>query len=207
MKEALEEGIDVLLHPGEKFPSRPRKYNVMIEFMRTQRVLVGISNEKILRMPLMEDVDKIAAMQMLNVIISSAYHANPLMVVLIVTRMVQLTVRFGLSAVSTVGFAAYSTVFCMLSKNKDQGFEYGQLALALLEIFQTREWIPRAYVLVYGETQTYKSHITELFHHLQHAHQVGLETGDIEVRFPLTLSETSLVTVQSHASHYFPSLP
>jgi hypothetical protein len=59
MKEALEEGIDVLLHPGEKFPPRPRKYNVMIEFMRTQRVLVGNSNEKILRMLLMEEVDKL----------------------------------------------------------------------------------------------------------------------------------------------------
>jgi predicted ATPase len=187
MTEALEEGIDVLRHLGEKFPVKPRTYHVMIEFMRTERVLEGNSNEKILRMPLMEDGDKIAAMQMLNLTISSAYRVNPLMVVFIVTRMVQLTVRFGLSAVSAVGFAAYSTVICMISKNKQQGFNYCQLALALLEKFQTREWIPRVYLFVYGETGTYRSHSIKLFHHLQHAHQVGLETGDMEVRLSLAL--------------------
>lgn len=181
MIEALEEGLDVLRHLGEAFPEKPRKYHVVVEFMRTQRALVRTSNEMILRMPLMEDVDKIAAMQMLNLTISNAYHTKPLMMVLIVTRMVQLTVRFGLSAVSAVGFAAYSAVFCMISKDKDQGYRYSQLALALLDKFQAREWIPRVYVFVYSETSTYKCRITKLCPHLQYAHQVGLETGDMEV--------------------------
>jgi histidine kinase len=187
MAEALKEGLDVLHHLGEAFPAKPRKNHVVVEFMRTRRVLLRTSNEMILRMPLMEDVDKIAAMQMLNLTISTAYHTNPLMMLLMIMRMVQITVRFGLSAVSTVGFAAYSAVFCSISKDKDQGYRYSQLALALLDKFQTREWIPRVYVFVYAEAGPYKCHIAKLCPHLHYAHQVGLETGDMEVSSHLVL--------------------
>jgi predicted ATPase len=76
--EATDEGLDVLYHLGEKFPSRPRVHHFLIEFMRTQRLLRGKTNEMILRMPLMQNVDKIAAAQMLSLVISTAYYTNPI---------------------------------------------------------------------------------------------------------------------------------
>lgn len=182
MTEALSEGLGILRHLGEKFPSRPRKYHVAIEFLRTKRLLQGKTNELILRMPLMKIAGKVAAMQMLNLIFPVAYHMNRILFMLINLRLVRLTMKYGLSAISTVGFAAYSVMLVTVSQNKDEGFRYCQLALELLDKFRTKEYIPRVYYFVYGEALTFKYDVQKLYTYLLRAYQIGLESGDIEVR-------------------------
>lgn len=63
-----------------------------------------------------------------------------------------------------------------------KGYAYGQLALALLDKFQAKVWIPRVYAAVYGCVHTWTRPLEETLEPLQHAYHVGLETGDIEVR-------------------------
>lgn len=180
MVEALDEGLDVLKHLGERFPSKPRKYQVFIEFVRTKRLLRGKTNESILRMPHMENQDKIAAMQMLNLIFPNSFHVNPLLFILIAFRILRLTVRYGLSAVSAVGFAAYSSMLATYHTNKDEGYRYSDLALELIGQFKAKQHIPRVYFFLYSETMAHKYDLRTLCTHLYRAYQVGLETGDIE---------------------------
>ena len=181
MTEALNEALDILRHLGESFPSKPRKYHVMIAFLRTKRLLRGKTNEMIMRMPLMEDKDKLAALQILNLIFPIAYHTNPMLNGLFATRMVQLTMTYGLSAISTVGFASYSSMLATFSKNLDEGYRCSQLALELLDRFDGKEYIPRVYVFVYAEVLPYKLGLRKLCTFLLQAYQVGLDSGDIEV--------------------------
>lgn len=175
MSEALEEGLAVLRHLGVKFPSRPRKYHVAIEITRTKTALRGKTNEMILRMPLIEDGSKgLAAMQILNLIFPVAYHVDRVLFVLINLRLVRLTMRHGLSAISTVGFAAYSVMLVTICKNKETGYRYSQLALDLLDKFGKREYTPRTYYFVYGEAYTFKHEVRQLRSYLLQAYQVRI---------------------------------
>ena len=178
--EALEEGLDILRHLGEIFPSKPRKYHALFEFVRTKRLLRGKTNEMILRMPSMENPDKIAAMQMLNLIFPNSFHVDPILFVLIALRIVRLSVRSGLTAVSSVGFAAYSSFLANFHKDKTEGYRYSDLSLQLIGKFHAREFVPRVYFFLYSETMTHKYDLRTLCSHLYRGFQVGLETGDVE---------------------------
>ena len=181
LTEALEEGLDTLRHLGVKLPFKARMHHVSIEFLRTKRLLRGKTNEAVLRMPLMEDADKIAAMQMLNLLFPVAYHIDRVLFTLINLRLVRLTMHYGLSAISTVGFAAYSVMLVTLYRDKEEGFRYSQLALDLLEKFDVREYISRTYFFVYAEAYTFKYEIRHLCPYLQKACELGLQSGDVQV--------------------------
>lgn len=183
LSEALQEGLDILRHLGVKLPSKPRMYHVTIEFLRTKRLLRGKTSEAILRMPLMDNADKIAAMQMLNLLFPVAYHIDRIQFMLINLRLVRLTMHYGLSAISTVGFAALSAMLVALNKDKEEGFRYSQLALDLLEKFEIREYICRTYFFVYAECLTFKYEIRQIWPFLQTACEVGLQSGDVQVSF------------------------
>jgi len=181
MAEAVEESLDVLDRLGEPLPSDPTRRNVLFAFWRTKRLLRGKTSEMILRMPLMTNPDKMATSQILNLMFPSTFRTRPLLFALVVLRLVRLTMKFGLNAVSAVGFGYYGSILCAFSGSIDEGYRYGQVALALLDKFHTKEWIPRVYLGVYGHIGSYKLPLQEMYTHLERAQQIGLETGDIEV--------------------------
>ena len=146
MTEAVEESLDVLNRLGETLRSEPRKYHVFIDVVRTVRLLRGKTNEMILRMPLMTDSGKIATSQILNLMFPSTFRTRPLLFALVVLKLVRLTMRHGLNAVSAVGFGYYGSILCAFSGNIADGWRYGQLALSLLDKFQTKERTPRLYL-------------------------------------------------------------
>ena len=180
MREALEEALDILRHLGEHFPSTPRKHNVVIEVMRTRHLLRSKTNEMILRLPLMENVDKVAALQILNLIFPVAYRTNPMLNALFASRMLQLTLRFGLNAISTVAFASFASMLASFYKNKNDAYRCSELAMVLLERFEAKEYIARLHVFVYAEVLPYKTSLRELCPYLLQAYHTGIETGDIQ---------------------------
>jgi predicted ATPase len=195
MPEALEESLDVLAHLGERFPSRAREYHVAIAMFRTRRLVRAKTNEAIMRMPLMENSDKVAALQILNLAFPIAYRTNPLLNALFASRMVQLTMKYGLSAISPVGFASFSSMLATFYKNKEDGFRCSQLALDLLNKFDAFAYIPRVYVFVYAEVLPYKLGLRELSPFLLEAYHKGLETGDIQVSFTGTYKLSSALLI------------
>jgi len=200
MSEAVDESLQVLDHLGEKFPAEPKRYHIGRELMRVWRLLKGKTNEMILRMPLMTDPDKISTVQILNLLFPGAYRTRPKLWGLIVLRVVRLTMLHGLSPVSAVGFAFYAAISSMVTGNIDDSYQYAELALALVDKFHAKEWIPRVYLGVYGHTSSYKFFLRDMYPKFQHAHHIGLKTGDIEV------SEVALrcifVTMQSLCAHH-----
>ncbi len=198
MTEAVKEGLDVLGHLGVTFPSKATKLHIVKEYLRTKSLLRGKTDQMILRKPLMENPDEVATVHMLNLMFSNALHTNPSLAILIIFKLIQLTMVNGLTTVSAVGFAMYGPVICLNSRNKEEGFRYGQLALALLDKFQAKEWIPRVYVSVYGDLMSYKRHLRESCPYLKHAHSVGLETGDYEVRHLFGSNNRFLIWFSTH---------
>ena len=97
MTKAVEESLQVLQHLGERFPPNPTRFHIGRELMRVWRLLKGKTNEMILRMPQMTDPDKIATMQVLNLLFPGAYRTRPKLWGVIVLRLVRLTLLYGLS--------------------------------------------------------------------------------------------------------------
>jgi predicted ATPase len=111
-QEAIENGLTTLKHLGERLPSNPSVAQLLISMWRTKRLLRDRSNAAILRLPAMTDAEKVAAMQILNLIYVSALYSRPLLAGVVAARMVRLTVTHGVCAVSSVGFCFYAMQLC-----------------------------------------------------------------------------------------------
>jgi len=111
--EALQIGLQVLKGLGISFPDNPTRKDVLGEMKKLKKLLKGNSSEWLLRLPDMEDPNKLAAMQLLNLIFIYAFHTKLELAPLIGFKMVKLTVDHGLNAVSCIGFVIYAICLCM----------------------------------------------------------------------------------------------
>lgn len=180
MVEAKEHSFIVLRQLGETFPRKATKLHVALAALKTRRMLRVKSNDTILKLANMSDPVKLAVMQILNVMFLNVYVTDPLIAPLIAIRMVNLSIRYGLSSLSSLGFAAYGVLSCSLDGRVDLGYKYGQLALHLLEKFNCPEFLPRVHAAVYGFIYGWKHEFSLSLEPLRYAHQIGLETGDTE---------------------------
>jgi predicted ATPase len=148
--EALETGKIVLSELGEKFPTRFPKAHLVAEMISVKRLLRGKSDEALMRLPLMEDSKRLAAVQILDLMFVSSLFTTPTLLPFVVLKMMKITLQHGSSAWTATAFSSYGMVCCAID-DFDQGFRFGQLALAYLDKFRCREFLPRVYFGVYGE--------------------------------------------------------
>lgn len=111
-QEAIAYGLKVLLDLDESFPVRPNLLRIFIELQRIRRRLRARTSESLLRLPLMENGRKLAAMQILNQVFLYTFLHQQELAPLIGFRMVSLSLDFGLSATSCLGFVALGAILC-----------------------------------------------------------------------------------------------
>lgn len=208
--EAVQEGMDILQQLGISFPKRATKLHVAYELFKSRKLLRGKTNEMILRGPLMTDSDMIAAMQMMNLVFPNVFKTDPYLAFLVSSRMVTLSLEQGLCVISSVAFSMYGTMYCAYTAHKEEGYRFGQLALALLDRFDCVQWLPRVYFSVYGNINRQRHRQLDLVGPLHHGYIVGMDTGDIEfamlnaslhVMFML-FGGTPLPELEAHAIEY-----
>ena len=151
----VETGIEVLEQLEETFPKRNCAGALKSEMRKVDRLLRGKSNAQIMRMEIIKDEEKVAALQILNIMLMNAAMVKPKFAPFIQLKSVEITMKYGLSALASVAFATYG-MLCTAVGKFDQSFRYGQLSLDLLKKFRSKEYLPRVFAAVYGK---YRGHV------------------------------------------------
>lgn len=180
-QRAIDLGLAVLRKLGVRFPAAPKQRHLVINLILLHKLLWNKSNETLLGMPDMTNETIGHAMKFLQLLYSNGYTVRPMLLMLIVVRMVKLTVQYGLCAVSAPAFATLGMVLGIAGKT-EYALQFGQLGLELSRRFPVREWLPRTYLAAYGGVFSSLKGPSIALGPLKQAYQVGLETGDIEVR-------------------------
>lgn len=71
-----------------------------------ERLLGGKSSAQIMRMEMIKDEEKLAALQILNIMLMNAAMVNPRFAPFIQLKSVEITMKCGLSALASVAFAS-----------------------------------------------------------------------------------------------------
>lgn len=148
-QEGLQEGKKVLRELGERFPNRCLKVRLLAEMIKIKHLLRGKSDTMLMRLPAMEDADMLAAVQILDLMFLSSLITQPKFFPFVALKMMKITLKYGSSAWSATACSSYGMICCAFG-DYEQGFRFGRLALAYLEKFQCREFLPRVYFGVYG---------------------------------------------------------
>lgn len=178
--EAVDIALPILEMLGVSLPRRPGKGRIMLDLLRTAVSLLGKSDHDLQNLPLMTDPQKLAAMRILSRIGSSAYIAVPNLFPIIVFRLVQLSVRYGATGLSSLGFASYGLILAGGLGLIERGYRYGMLAPRLLQSLGASEVTARTLFVVHGMVRHWKEPVANSLADLRDTYQAGLHSGDFE---------------------------
>ncbi|MDZ8050388.1 MAG: AAA family ATPase [Aulosira sp. ZfuVER01] len=169
-----------ILHPlGVTFPEQPNEKDIVRALEKTTSILSGRQPLDLVTLPQMTDPEKLAAMRILPAVSSSAYIAVPTLFPIIIAEQVNLSIQYGNTPSSTYGYGCYGQLLCGVQGELNFGYQFGQLALKLLEHFHDPEQKAKTYGEVSLGTLHWQEPVRNTLPLLTEGYQSGLETGDL----------------------------
>ncbi|MEM9136007.1 MAG: AAA family ATPase [Cyanobacteria bacterium P01_F01_bin.42] len=177
--EATDIGFEVLNQLGISFPAVTPEYLEQVledtRKMRGDRSILGLINQ-----PTMAAEDKLAAMQILSDILSSGYQASFERFILSNLTQIQLSLNHGNTSESAFAYDCYGITLCGVVQDIDAGYEFGRLALDVVEKFHARSTQSRVVFVFNAFVRHWKDPLQDTIADLHQGHQIGVETGDLE---------------------------
>jgi predicted ATPase/signal transduction histidine kinase len=180
--EAVKTGLAVLKLLGIEIPDQPTQSDLQMELEEVKSNLAGKRIEDFINLPEMKDPIHLAAMRILSMVAGAAYNAIPELLPLIVYKQVNLSVKHGNIAASTVTYAYYAAILCGGMTDIETGYQFGKLALSLSEQFYAaKEFTYRASFIVHACVIHWKENVREnLQASLRELYSGLLEAGALE---------------------------
>jgi len=177
---AVKEALQALKHLGVDIMFNPEFSDVEKALVAAGQSLSSRSPMSLMDLPEMDDPHLLAAMRILNQILSAAYQSCPLLFPIIVSNMIQLSIKHGNCPGSTFAYSTYGLVLCGVVGDIETGYQFGQLSIKLLERLNTDEFKAKTLYGVYVFVYHWKQHIDKTITPLKNIFQIGLTTGDFE---------------------------
>jgi predicted ATPase/signal transduction histidine kinase len=179
MLEAISIGRDALAQLGIELPMTPDEVITKKALQAIETQLEGRQIEDLLDLPLMSDVQMQVTMALLADLGAPIFMNMPQLMPIVSSKMVDLSLQFGNTPISALGYVNHSLVLNSFLLELNKGYSFGKLAIALANRFDVRE--------VYGTTSflfaNWIQHRHELLHTvipiLKNSYAVCTETGDL----------------------------
>ncbi len=180
LSEAVRTALEILTHLGISFPSRPAPEDVGAATRELDAELAGRSVLSLLELPAMTDPVKIAAIRILAMTIPTSYLYDPALFPLMAARQVVLSAEHGNTGATAAGYAAWGIILGGALGRIEEGYEFGQLALRVLERHDAKDVEARTRYIVACFIAHGKEHVRQSVKALRDIYQTALETGDLD---------------------------
>jgi predicted ATPase/signal transduction histidine kinase/tRNA A-37 threonylcarbamoyl transferase component Bud32 len=178
MLEAISVGKNALLELGVEFSSEPDEALTGKALQTLRDRLQDQQISELINLPLMSDPQTIAAMQLLAMLFPPIFAAGPALLPLSCATMVNLSLQFGNAPASTIGYVGYGMVMSAFFGEVKTGYEFGKLALNLVNQLNVREFKPLALLLFGAFLQHRQEALSSVIKTLKDGYLAGMETGD-----------------------------
>ncbi|MEH1786604.1 MAG: AAA family ATPase [Nostoc sp.] len=177
---AIATGLEVLQALGINFPSTLSHLELSKALQQTADSLAKREVEDLINLPQMQSAQQLAAMQILSRIIGPSYRGGHEILPFIVLKMVNLSLEYGNTELSTVGYAMYSLILCGALDEIPLGYQFGKLALTLLERYDAKHLECYIIAVIYTTVYHWQEPLQKTIKSLKEGYQIGREQGDIE---------------------------
>ncbi|MCP4129442.1 MAG: diguanylate cyclase [bacterium] len=182
--EAIRFGLSALKLLGVNLTTKPGKLKILLALarlkIRLRLTLKGKDLNQLIELPQMTNEHQLSIMRILREIISPSYIASPALYPLIITKRINLSIKYGNTGMSPPVYASYGVILCQHSNDFEPGNKFADLALKLAEQLQTRDVLARTYHIVYGLVRHWVVHVRETIEPLNKGFKAGIETGDFQ---------------------------
>jgi histidine kinase len=147
----------------------------------SKSVLLSTSEDiqQLKTLPEMVDPNKLAAMEILAIIIPPVYIVRPKLFPQIVAKMVEICQQSGNSKISAFAYGVYGLLLCAVG-NIEIGYQLGQLAIELLTQFNAKEIESKVNFTFNTMIRHWREPAIATLEHFIEGIQSGIAVGDIE---------------------------
>ena len=177
--DAIAIGLDILARLGVELPENSRP-NISRELASVAQLRMDTAIHTLLDRPCMNAVDKLAAMQILSELLSSGYQASFGHFILSDLKQIELSIQYGNTAESAFAYDCYGIILCGVTGDIEAGYQFGQLAQAVVEKFGARNCKSRVVFVFNAFVRHWTEPLNNTIADLHLGFQAGLETGDLE---------------------------
>ncbi|HAI77331.1 MAG TPA: serine/threonine protein kinase, partial [Microscillaceae bacterium] len=135
--------------------------------------------EGLINLQEMTEPFKVGAMQILDSVIAPAWTLNPQLFQRLCYTMVDLSVRYGDSPSSAVGYAFYGGLLCGQG-DIENGYKFGKLAMQVVDKYYAKDIKSKVSNLYISTVMHWREPAKATIKPFLEAVQIGLETGDVE---------------------------
>jgi predicted ATPase/signal transduction histidine kinase/CheY-like chemotaxis protein/tRNA A-37 threonylcarbamoyl transferase component Bud32 len=178
--EAVKLGLQALELLDVRLPESPSMLDIQQALAQTAANLAGKQIEGLIHLPLMAEAEPLAAIRMLTSMGSPTYQAAPELFPLVICEQVNLSIEYGNAPFSAYGYVCYGVILNGIIQDIESAYQFGQLALSLLERFNAVELKTSVFFVAGSCTMHGKVHVKETLSLLQDAYANGLENGQYE---------------------------
>ena len=178
--EAIQVGLTVLGLLGVKLPEKPKQEDIDILFQKTRLALAGKEIKNFINLPNMNNQEKLIVMNVLVRLLPITAVTNQALFNLIVLKQLNLSLEYGNCAASAMSYGTYGIALNSNYEDIDSSYQYGQLALGVLEKFNNHIFKSIVLFVVNTFLVGWKQHIKETIKPLLNAYLIGLDAGDLE---------------------------
>ncbi|BDU51265.1 ATP-binding hybrid sensor histidine kinase/response regulator [Haliovirga abyssi] len=179
-QKAVDLALDVLKLLKIRISKNPNRLTVLKNIGDVQLKMMKKDIKELRELPNMENEKIIAVMRILTSIAAAAFIVNTDLYLLLVIKMVKLSIKYGNISYSAFAYVNYGLILTGALYMINGGYEFGKLALYLIEKFDAKE-LEAKVLMVYNTTiRYYKEPLKNTFPSLIRGYKVGIETGDFE---------------------------
>ncbi|HBB36371.1 MAG TPA: serine/threonine protein kinase [Cyanobacteria bacterium UBA8803] len=179
-KEAIKIGLVVLKLLGIILPEQPSQGDIQQGFQETASLYVEPEIEQLINLPDMTKPEPQAAIYILSSISAAAFIAAPELMLLIVSSMVNLSIKYGHATWSAFSYAAYGLILCGVVQDIELGYKFGKLALTLMQRLNAQRGNTRALEVLGAHVIHWKEHFRETLPIVSEGYRSGVATGEFE---------------------------
>ncbi|WP_126987793.1 ATP-binding protein, partial [Nostoc sp. PCC 7120 = FACHB-418] len=178
MLKAIAVGRNALEQLGVEFVSEPNEALISKALQTLADQLQGKQISELIHLPVMSNPRIIAAMQLLAMLFAPIFLANPTLFPSLCSTMVSLSLQFGNTTASTLGYIGYGKVLSSFLGEVKTGYDFGRLALSLLNQLNAQEFKSQT-LLVFGAFLQHRQEaLREIIPTLKAGYLAGMETGN-----------------------------
>jgi predicted ATPase/serine phosphatase RsbU (regulator of sigma subunit) len=177
-QEALRIGREGLQALGFTMPSKGTRTLVLKEVLVTKALLRNRTVKDLIHLPALTDPHYLAIARLLNACVAPSFIADPDYFAIVSLKLLRFSIQHGNSMYAAIAYATYGVMCIGVLGDRAGGYQFGRLALEVLEQFNARGLKARIYMIFGAFINHWQRPLKENLDYLLEAYRSGVETGD-----------------------------
>jgi predicted ATPase/class 3 adenylate cyclase len=189
-EQCINVGIEALRLFGVRYRRNPSRLHLLLELMLVRLRLRGRKPQELIDTMGIDNVEKVAALRVLVALFPTAYYLSPDLLMFTGLKVVNYSLRHGISPLSAGGFVLYGLGLAM--DDYKRGYDFGRFTLELAEKSNDDSIVCKVLVIFAQFIKFWRDPVDESFPLLDRARKMAREVGDYHYANMAILGSISL---------------